>query len=83
MLTPGMTTNNPPKFIRHNEGTSAFFGVRCNPALWNAVFGSPQSVRTNVHNKHEWIIRCSDGDLRCVGDILGNQYFGVDVVFKE
>lgn len=83
MLTPPHTTNNPPQFIRHNEGVSAMIGLRCNPALWNAVFGNPQNVRTNVHNKHEWLIRCSDGALRCVGDILGNRYFGVDVVFIE
>lgn len=79
MLTPG----SAPKFIRHSEGLSALIVLRCNPLLWKAVFGSPENVTTNMHNKHEWLIRCSDGDLRCVGDILGNRYFGVDVVFIE
>ncbi|MBM4076597.1 MAG: hypothetical protein FJ267_13280 [Planctomycetes bacterium] len=81
MLTPG----NPPHFIRHSEGVSSFIGLRCNPALWKAVFGSPKNLREvkGRFTKHHWIIRCSDGDLRCVGDILGNQLLALDVVFKE
>ena len=62
------------------DGLTADFTLSSNSALWNAFFGNPENLReVEAYNsflhqtiiKHEWLIRCSDGDLCCVGDILG------------
>jgi len=80
----GLSTNNPPRFMRANglfgDGLTANFTLSSNSALRNAFFVSPENLSvveaydSFLHQtiiKHEWLIRCSDGDLCCVGDILG------------
>ena len=79
MLTPG----SAPRRIKEGGSFTYAFGLRCNPALWNAVFGSPANVRQGRNNKQNWFIKCNDGDLRCVGDILGNQMIALDTVIEE
>lgn len=79
MLTPG----SAPKRIKEGGSFTYAFGLRCNPALWNAVFGSPANVHQGRNNKQNWQIKCSDGDLLCVGDILGNQMIALDTVIEE
>jgi len=62
------------------DGLTANFTLSSNSALRNAFFVSPENLSvveaydSFLHQtiiKHEWLIRCSDGDLCCVGDILG------------
>lgn len=79
MLTPG----SAPSRIKEGGSYTYAFGLRCNPALWNAVFGSPANVHQGRNNKQNWLIKCSDGDLLCVGDILGNQMIALDTVIEE
>lgn len=79
MLTPG----SAPSRIKEGGSYTYAFGLRCNPALWNAVFGSPANVHQGRNNKQNWLIKCSDGDLVCVGDILGNQMIALDTVIEN
>ena len=73
------------------DGLTADFTLSRNSALWNAFFGSPENFRevkaydSFLHRtitKHEWLIWCSDGDLYCVGHILGNHLL-LGTVFKK
>lgn len=79
MLTPG----SAPSRIKEGGSYTYAFGLRCNPALWNAVFGSPANVHQGRNNKQNWLIKCNDGDLLCVGDILGNQMIALDTVIED
>ena len=97
MLTPKLWEKNPPRFIRSNDGPfgdglTADFFLSCNPALYNAVFGSPENLRTvkeydsfarRTVTYEQWLIRCSDGDLRCGGHIFGGNHLLLNTVFKE